>query len=403
MHRGAVASRRLEAALHGPHGLIAHVLVELRQSLVVAQVYKQVNLVSVDKHRRQLPLRKCYDKLIFKDATEESSEIMKGDEITEVNDAVDLETMLLELKKPIALRMVVCRMQPGHLGIWVGKSAVAWVKDYSVVDFTDYEDQLRHGGHMVSLAKKQQEQDEYLAKVSDRRQEQAATTLQCAVHLRKEMVKQRMRVYRDAEAAGQAQDLREATALQWVFLLAFFNKIDKVLHEPEIFEPIYHEYLETLDRECPPPPPPPLEKPPRERDEELQHKYEVTKATHTQLAKSTALRVLGPDQYERLRTSEKGVALLQMQKGSIAQKCWEQAMQATTERDHQEYLRKAFCLENDYDSVEDIAPEEFKRWLESKAEEMDLASRKRAAKDSKKPTSSPMAAPMGSPSSTASK
>lgn len=41
-------------------------------------------------------------------------------------------------------------------------------------------------------------------------------------------------------------------------------------------------------------------------------------------------------------------------------------MKATTVADHQEHLRKAFCMENDYDSVDDTKPEELQQWLDQK-------------------------------------
>mmetsp|Transcript_47149 Transcript_47149/g.95189 ORF Transcript_47149/g.95189 Transcript_47149/m.95189 type:complete len:181 (+) Transcript_47149:31-573(+) len=160
--------------------------------------------------------------------------------------------------------------------------------------------------------------------------------------------------------------MRERRLLTWFALFSVFQRFNEVMARPEKMERRQRQYLELLDRTDPPPPPPPLKDPPKKSDELLHYKYEERRAKYVDQWEKAGKMVVGQEKFDKILNMENGPA--EKEKKLIAQKCFTLASEVMSEQEHQEFLQKAWRLENDWASMDDPASvqEEIDRWRDEK-------------------------------------
>merc|ERR1712125_101924 len=159
---------------------------------------------------------------------------------------------------------------------------------------------------------------------------------------------------------GRDTKLRERRLLTWLCLFSVLEKFDQRLKLPEIADVKEARFLRALP---PPPPPPPPQAPPSAADEDLHYRYEEMKARYEPQWKNAGRMALGEEKFDAIRSLENGPA--EKEKVLISQKCLERANQVMSEREHQEFIRKAWCLENDWSSVDEVNPNDIARWAKT--------------------------------------
>eukprot|EP00928_Gymnodinium_smaydae_P070876 TRINITY_DN54622_c0_g1_i1.p1 TRINITY_DN54622_c0_g1~~TRINITY_DN54622_c0_g1_i1.p1 ORF type:complete len:897 (+),score=187.39 TRINITY_DN54622_c0_g1_i1:128-2692(+) len=251
---------------------------------------------------------------------------------------------------------VSCRC--GSLGVYASRSKVL-VRNFSSIDLQSLVDSTEAAQHNLMVEGRRRESQRTAYKALKMQSLKAVSLVQDVMRIKLRFIKQRMRACAQAHTAGQDGDLRARRMLVWLSLLKVMSTLGKKLRTPEIRDAMELNYLRSLP---PPPPPPPAEDPPTKEDEALHYQYEEMRALYEPQWSRAGKRALGPDKFNKLRTMEKGPA--DAEKKIIAQKCLEQAMSVMDERKHQEYVRKAWRLEHDRASLEDVDEEEFRSWVD---------------------------------------
>lgn len=183
------------------------------------------------------------------------------------------------------------------------------------------------------------------------------------------MMKQKMKLYEEAQVQGTEDNLRARKLFSWIASLSVLRRFDEKMQLPEIEQEKVEVYLKNLD---PPPPPPPPEEPPDSEEEELHEKYEAMIHRYEKQWRTEGQRVLGKDKFEDIRNMPRN-GPAEREKKIIAQKCLEQAREVLAEGEYQELLRKAWRLGDDHAAFSEYNPGEFARRV---AEEKDKSSKK---------------------------
>lgn len=171
------------------------------------------------------------------------------------------------------------------------------------------------------------------------------------------MIRQKMKLYEEAEFQGTEQNLRARKLLTWMASLAFLQKFDAKMRDPGIKEAKRMEYLRQLE---PPPPPPPPEEPPDSEDEELHEKYEAMIRRYEKQWLTEGHKTLGKDRFTEIQNM-RGNGPAAREKKEIARRCIEDAHHVMNEADYQELLKKAWRLTDDHsDLVKDYDPAKFR-------------------------------------------
>lgn len=170
------------------------------------------------------------------------------------------------------------------------------------------------------------------------------------------MMKQRMKVFEEAEEQGTQGNLRARRILEWTAILSFLKRFDKVMSTPNIMKIKTEVYLNSLP---PPPPPPPIEDPPDAEDQELHEKYEAMIRKYETQWRTEGQRVLGIEKFEEIRNMRNGPAA--REKKEIARARLDKAHQVLDEAQHQELLRQAWRLGDDHMALSEYNPVEFAR------------------------------------------
>jgi len=197
----------------------------------------------------------------------------------------------------------------------------------------------------------------------------AANLIQECSRVKLGYCRQRMQMYFDADACGRKPDIRAKMLMTYFSLLSVFARINEVLAEPAFLEKKNFLYRERLDREVPPPPPPPCKDPPNPEDEELHYRYEMSRMKYAQEWERAGRMVVGQENFEKkIRNLEKKDGPAEKEKRLIAAKCYEKAVEVMSEKEHHEYMLKAWRLENDWMSMDDsdVTKEDIERWMEEK-------------------------------------
>eukprot|EP00927_Polykrikos_kofoidii_P083769 TRINITY_DN8657_c0_g1_i1.p1 TRINITY_DN8657_c0_g1~~TRINITY_DN8657_c0_g1_i1.p1 ORF type:complete len:809 (-),score=135.06 TRINITY_DN8657_c0_g1_i1:62-2488(-) len=176
-------------------------------------------------------------------------------------------------------------------------------------------------------------------------------------------VKQRMQPYIVADKTGYATKVRAEKVLSWVVLLSVLEKFYTAIKADDMLEEKERRYLLTLPS---PPPPPPAQAAPTNKDEELHYNYEAMKAEYEPRWNAAGRKVFGRETWDGMRMKDHGPA--EKEKGLISKKCLEMSMTAMSEHDHQEYIRKAWALEHDWLSIDDVSEDQIAKWAKERAQ-----------------------------------
>lgn len=253
----------------------------------------------------------------------------------------------------------------GSVGLWTAKS-VASIRNIVVINLEEIVKDMRlHDQRMVDEALVMKEKAKS-TRAKMLRRTKAARLIQEISKLNLHIMHQRMQMYDQAERQGRDDALRDKKLLTWFALFSVFQRFNDVMAQPEKQERRTQLYLEWLDAKDPPPPAPPLKDPPRQTDEELHYRYEERRNKYADRWEKAGKMVVGQERFEKILNMESGPA--EREKRLIAQKCFAKATEVMSEQEHQEFLRKAWRLENDWTSMDDVAEvtEEIERWRDEK-------------------------------------
>merc|ERR1719456_1456102 len=145
------------------------------------------------------------------------------------------------------------------------------------------------------------------------------------------MMRQKMKLYEEAEFQGTESNLRARKLLSWIATLSFLRRFDEKMQLPEIVKAKTEVYLTNLE---PPPPPPPPEEPPDSEEEELHDKYEAMIRRYEDQWKKEGQRVLGKEKFEDIRNMPRN-GPAEREKKIIAQRCLQQAGEVLNEAEYQ--------------------------------------------------------------------
>jgi len=257
------------------------------------------------------------------------------------------------------------RLLPGTVGIWCSRS-IANIRSAIVTNLEDFvEDMRRQDRRMIEEEVVNQEREKH-NRASMLRRTRAAKLIQEVSKMNLSIMKQRMQMYRQAERQHRDEQMRERKLLTWFALFSIFAKFNEVMARPEKMDKRQKQYLELLDLTDPPPPAPPLKDPPKDFDEMLHYRYEERRVRYADRWEKAGKMVVGQEKFEKILNMENGPA--EREKKAIASKCFTKAAEVMSEQEHQEYLQKAWRLENDWVCMDDMAhaQEEIERWREEK-------------------------------------
>lgn len=184
----------------------------------------------------------------------------------------------------------------------------------------------------------------------------AARIIVSVAKVKLNMMRQKMKLYEEAEYQGTEANLRARKLLTWMASLSFLKKFDEKMQLGEIEKAKTDHYLTSLPL---PPPPPPPEDPPDSEEEELHEKYEAMIRRYEGSWNKEGQRVLGKDKFEEVRSKRSGPA--EKEKKIIAQKCLQRANEVLNEAEYQEFLRKAWRLGDDHAALSEYNAQEFAR------------------------------------------
>mmetsp|Transcript_21164 Transcript_21164/g.28521 ORF Transcript_21164/g.28521 Transcript_21164/m.28521 type:complete len:238 (+) Transcript_21164:1-714(+) len=198
------------------------------------------------------------------------------------------------------------------------------------------------------------------------RRTKAAKLIQEISKMNLNVMYQRMQMYKQAELQGRDDQMRERKLMMWFALFSVFQRFNDVMATPDKQVRRQKQYLELLDEEEPPPPAHPMKDPPVGLDEELHYKYEERRAKYADRWEKAGNMIVGREKFDKILNMESGPA--EREKKHIAQKCFSKASEVMSEQEHQEFLQKAWRLENDWASMDDLASvqEEIDRWRDEK-------------------------------------
>lgn len=247
----------------------------------------------------------------------------------------------------------------GTVGVCAALSQVK-IRNVTAISLEEHMQRLRWGEYNYSVEKSILESLRKRLASHASSAARAVKLIQDVARVKLHYVRQRMKLYRAAEEAGRDTKMRERKLLTWLALFSVLQKFDRRLKEPEIADVKEARFLRALP---PPPPPPPPMAPPSKDDEELHYRYEEMKARYEPQWKNAGRMVLGEEKFDAIRSLENGPA--EKEKLLISQKCLEKANHVMSEREHQEFIRKAWCLENDWESLDEVDPKQIERWAQN--------------------------------------
>lgn len=163
-----------------------------------------------------------------------------------------------------------------------------------------------------------------------------------------QMVKKQMKLYEEAEAAGNEANTRARKILTWTSILSVLQRFDEKMRTPDILKAKNERYLASLPA---PPPPPPPELPPDEGDEELHEKYEEMVQRYEEKWKHEGRMVLGAERFDEIRNRAHGPAEKQKQRVAAARLA--RAKWVLSENEYQELLRDAWRLGDNHAALEE--------------------------------------------------
>jgi len=239
---------------------------------------------------------------------------------------------------------------------------VVQVRGFGASSLEDYAQEVFEGMFRVAQERNRIEQLRRKQKAKENSTVRAVRLIQDMAKIKVSYIKQRMMQYQQAEKAGRDVTMRKQKLLTWLALLSVLEKFSKKANFPDIKKERESRFLKTLP---PPPPPPPSVDPPSQQEEELHFQYEAMKQEYEKLWTREGRNVLGGDKFQAMQAEENGHA--EKEKSLIAQKCLERAMKVMSEHEHQDYIRKAWCLRNDWSSVDEVDPKEISEWAQREA------------------------------------
>jgi len=211
-------------------------------------------------------------------------------------------------------------------------------------------------------------------KLAMKRQSMAARLIQEVGKLKNGLLNQRMEMYYQAESQGREDQLRERKLLTWMTLLNVLAKINQEMSKPAKQDLRNKKFLQELDEECPPPPPPPMRPPPSQEEEDLHYRYEAMKAKYAWQWDKAGKKVLGWEKFEKVKNmqneKDETTAFAFKHKKIMAQRCIDHAINAMSEKEHTEWLRKAWCFEHELAEADSESQKtEMEKWYNEKVEE----------------------------------
>lgn len=193
------------------------------------------------------------------------------------------------------------------------------------------------------------------------RMSRASRLIQEVAKFKVELINQRMKRYYQSEEQRNAGPIRERNLLTWIAVLHFAAKFDDVLHEGNELQIVQQQYLKRLDA---PPLPPPPENPPNEAEEELHMRYEKARYTYRKKWEDAGKQWMGKEQFDKMREmkdeedAREGKTTAMEKRIDIANILKQKADNVMSEQEHQDNLRRAWILSNDWQTIEEYEQEQ---------------------------------------------
>jgi len=258
------------------------------------------------------------------------------------------------------------RPLPGCIGLFANRTQVL-IRNVVMINLAEYVGSLRQQQEKMAEERGLMKLRDRDSKAAMKRRSMAARLIQEVGKLKNGLLGQRMEMYKQAEAQGREEQLREKKLLTWMALLNVLSKINEEMKDPPKQGRHNEKFLRELDDECPPPPP-------SKEEEELHYRYEEMKLKYEHQWDRAGKKVLGKDKFEKVKNMQNDkddtTAFAFKQRKTMAQKCLDNAINSMSEKDHYEWLRKAWCFEHELlDGDLQSQKEEMEQWYLEKVEE----------------------------------
>lgn len=239
-----------------------------------------------------------------------------------------------------------------HFGVVSGLNKVR-VRSMMVADLKDYAESLQ------SCAKDLDEEKTRLRKFHVERMayscraSRASKLIQEVAKFKVELIQQRMRRYKQAEDQRTHTKMREINLMTWLAVLHFAAKFDDIIHEGQELAVIQQQFLKKLE---PPPLPPPSAEPPNAAEEELHKRYEAARHKYKKEWERAGRKWMGKAEFKKMRDNFDH-SKADKKREEIAKQLQKKAGEVMSEVEHQDNLRRAWILNNDWQTWEDAHPD----------------------------------------------
>lgn len=262
---------------------------------------------------------------------------------------------------------------PGCIGLFANQSQVT-IRNVVMINLQEYVSALKYQQHKMTEERGMMKLKDRDSKAALKRRSMAARLIQEVGKLKNGLLGQRMEMYKQAETQGREEQLREKKLLTWMALLNVLSKINEEMKDPPKQGRHNEKFLRELDAECPPPPPPPQRPPPSKEEEELHYRYEEMKLKYEHQWDRAGKKVLGKEKFEKVKNMQSdkddNTAFAFKQRKVQAGRCLDNAINSMSEKDHYEWLRKAWCFEHEIlEGDLESQKEEMEQWYLEKVEE----------------------------------
>ncbi|CAE8624102.1 unnamed protein product, partial [Polarella glacialis] len=240
--------------------------------------------------------------------------------------------------------------QPGTVGLWASSSH-AKIRAVVVSNLEAVTSVLQDSRRTFEACKRHMEDSIRISKSNELRKRNAARLIQRYTRFNLNLLKIRLKPYEEAEESGCEAETRANSLLTWMAVLNFLNRCETTSRDVDLRAKQNAVYLMQLDQVSPPPPAPPSTDPDHVEDD-LQLAYVKAHWEYRRDSEKAGHAILGKEKFDEMRLQANGPAKLG--KKLLAQSYLEQASQAPSEAEYQAIVRRAWVLEHDWVSLDEV-------------------------------------------------
>jgi len=181
----------------------------------------------------------------------------------------------------------------------------------------------------------------------------AVVAIQHATVFKLKMMHDNMNSLNEAEITGKGLEAKQRKMLSWIVMATVCKRMCIKLKDGT-GEQYKQKMLKSL---APPPLPPPSDPPPSKSDEQLHYDYEDMRAKYAHQWEKAGQTMLGKVKFDEIRNMRTDNGPSQRMKQMVMQKCSERADVVMSEQEHQEFIKRAWRLKNDWQPAEEYEEE----------------------------------------------